>query len=533
MTIRTKQRGISRRLWRLMTFVLLVGLIASTVKVHASARILTVQMPATWQPYLQPVLAQLATDSTAWQIQPLDEATGQPNYVIRAGMSAAANGCRFRYVIPAAVVAVDSDIADVSDGFAEASLVSDEVQALAPNAVPNASAVTMTHDEVLQAVLADKTKIGVVRWQTGGVWPHGIRPLRLNGAFPGETESVQEFASVMIARVTSDEDTQRLCAALEAWSAAPIQIAATGDIMLGRTIDTLAVNNNNPDYPFEKIAPLLASADLRIGNLECVISELGTAQYKAYAFRVGYWGIEALKNANFDLLTMGNNHALDFGPAAMLDTRERLNAAGIPTVGAGKNEAQARSPVILERNGLRIAFLGYANTPRERYGFDPSTTRATADSAGVAWGEPDMIAADVRAAKAQADLVVVMLHSGLEWRIEPNDMQRALAKAAIEAGAVAVIGAHPHVMQGIEYTDQELPGVIAYSLGNFVFEANDNGQAFLRLWVAAGGVRAYAWEPYRVTLSGRPIPANKIETHLILEGMNSMTKTLNDQRQIE
>ena len=511
-------------------FIILVTL-GGNVQVRATSRTLTVQMPEAWQAFLQPVLAQLANESTVWQSQPLNASTVstvQTDYVLNVGLSAA-RGCHFRYVIPAAVVAVDSDIMDTTASFPDTAFVSDELRAFAPSLVSNPAALTLPHEQVLQQVLADKTKIGVVRWQSGGAWPHGIRPLRVNEAFPNEIENDFEYASVTLARIANDADTQRLCEALQTWSAAPIQIAATGDIMLGRTINAEAVRTNNANYPFEKIGALLQSADLRIGNLECVISELGEAQYKAYAFRVGYWGIDALKNANFDLLTMGNNHAMDFGAAAMLDTRERLNAAGIATVGTGATDAQARTPVIVERNGLRIAFLGYANTPRERYGFDPSTTRATDQAAGVAWGEPDVIAADVKAANAQADLVIVMLHSGLEWRIEPNDTQKALAKAAIEAGAVAVIGAHPHVMQGIEYTDQGMPGLIAYSLGNFVFEANDNGQAFLRFWVAADGVRAYAWEPYRVALSGRPIPANKIETRLILEGMNSMTKTLSGQ----
>jgi poly-gamma-glutamate synthesis protein (capsule biosynthesis protein) len=512
--------------------LVLLGVVIVTAawgaRAKASARVLTVQMPEAWQRYVQPVLAQLNDADTTWEVQ--TSSVGEPDYEMRDGITAIGNGCSFRYLIPAAVVAVDSEIATVSKGFAEAAFVSEELLALAPDTITNTSAITLPHEDVLEQVLADKTKIGVVRWQSGAAWPAGLRPLRLNGAFPGEKGSINEFASVLGTSMAYSEDTKQLCAALEAWSVAPIQIAATGDIMLGRTVNELAISGNNPNYPFEKIAALLDTADLRIGNLECVISELGVAQYKAYAFRVGHWGIDALKNAKFDLLTMGNNHALDFGQEALIDTLERLNAAGISTVGAGKDETQAREPVILVRNGLRIAFLGYANTPRERYGFDPSTTRATNDKAGVAWGEPEVITADVRAAKEKADLVIVMLHSGVEWRIEPTDVQRALSKAAIEAGAVAVIGAHPHVMQGIAYTNEGMPGIIAYSLGNFVFEAYDNGQAFLRLWVSADGVRAYAWEPYRVALSGRPIPANSIETKLILEGMNSMTKTLNERR---
>jgi poly-gamma-glutamate synthesis protein (capsule biosynthesis protein) len=201
-----------------------------------------------------------------------------------------------------------------------------------------------------------------------------------------------------------------------------------------------------------------------------------------------------------------------------------LAAAGIATVGAGENAARARQPALITQGGVRFAFLGYVNTSTERYGFDPATARATPDRAGVAWAELDSLAADVQAAKQQADVVIVMLHSGTEWRPEPTAFQRQFARAAIDAGATAVIGAHPHIMQGMEYYGD---GLIAYSLGNFVFEAYDNGQAFLRLWVAKGGIRAYAWEPYRVATNGRPIPADARATRLILQGMNELTAFVN------
>jgi poly-gamma-glutamate synthesis protein (capsule biosynthesis protein) len=437
--------------------------------------------------------------------------------------------CAFPLAIPAAVVAIESDLLEVR-GLESMSSVPDklfisrELRDLTRLTFP--ASADAAHDEVLRMVLADPAAVGLVRWQTGGRWPPGLRPLRIGGAFPGEAGAAGlAWGAVLVPlRLVPNADLDRLCAVLHAWASPPIQIAAVGDIMLGRSINTHVQRTGEVNFPFEQMQPLLDTADLRVGNLESVISELGEAQYKAYAFRVGYWGIEALRNARFEVLSLGNNHALDFGPAALVDTLVRLQAAGIGVVGAGRSDDEARAPLIREVGGLRLAFLGYVNTARERYGFDPLTTRATPNLPGVAWGDPDAVAADVRAARESADVVIVLLHSGTEWRIEPTRTQQAIARAAIEAGATAVIGAHPHVMQGAEYYQG---GFIAYSLGNFVFEAYDNGQAFLRLWIGAEGVRAYAWEPYRVALSGRPIPATATEAHLILAGMNSMTKTLN------
>jgi poly-gamma-glutamate synthesis protein (capsule biosynthesis protein) len=498
---------------------------------RAAPRTLRLQMPAAWVAHLQPVLGALDTEAFAWQAVAEPQGDGA-DFGLIDGAAAVSGGCQFSLAIPAAVVAVDADLLQIPDLAALTTatgsvVISDELRDLGATILPaDITAEVMPHADALQAVLADKEAIGLVRWQSGQQWPAGLRPLRIGSVFPGEAGAVTWSASVVPLKIVPKQEIERLCAALTRWATPPIQIAAVGDIMLGRSINTHVERTGEVDFPFAPMSALLNTADLRVGNLECVISELGEAAYKAYAFRVGYWGIESLARARFEVLSLGNNHALDFGPEAMLDTLARLRAAGITVVGAGANEADARAHRVVEVGGFRLAFLGVINTPNERYGFDPSTTAATATTPGVAWGDPDRLRADVQAAQRDADLVIVMLHSGTEWRIEPTTIQQALARAAIDAGAAAVIGAHPHVMQGAAYYGN---GFIAYSLGNFVFEANDNGQAFLRLWIGADGVRAYAWEPYRVALSGRPLPANEIETGLILAGMNSMTKTLNER----
>jgi len=166
------------------------------------------------------------------------------------------------------------------------------------------------------------------------------------------------------------------------------------------------------------------------------------------------------------------------------------------------NASQAHQPVILERNGLRLAFLAYANVPVEDGGFDARTWIATDYLPGIAWAYPELVKADVIAAKKEADVVIVLLHSGYEiTTIIPgiSQDQRLAAYAAIDAGAALVIGSHPHFLQPIEVYHG---GLIAYSLGNFVFDdyqgiANDS--IILHVVLTQAGFRSYEWIPVQIT----------------------------------
>ncbi len=153
--------------------------------------------------------------------------------------------------------------------------------------------------------------------------------------------------------------------------------------------------------------------------------------------------------------------------------------------------------------GIRLAFLAYVDTPAEGAGYSAATWEATPTRAGVAWARPLTIAAGVAAARAQADVVVVLLHSGFEGRSAPNPAQKAAAHAAIDAGAALVIGAHSHELQGVEHYRG---GVIAYSLGNFVFDGfsgTANETAILAVTLTRAGVRDVRWTP-AIIRSGRP-----------------------------
>ena len=237
--------------------------------------------------------------------------------------------------------------------------------------------------------------------------------------------------------------------------------------MLGRSIAD-NIREHGSLWPFEGILDALGGADIAFVNLESPLTEGGEPANKDFVFRGPPAGARGLADAGIDIVTMANNHVLDYGLTGLRDTWDVLRAAGLPQTGSGENEGAARTAVILERNGLRIAFLGYVNTPADSVsGFVVEDTKATADRPGVAWLSPQAVAEDVAKAKGQADFVVVAFQAGVEYSEAPIALQVDSAHAAIDAGASVVFGHHPHVLQGVE---TYRGGVIIYSLGNLVFD---------------------------------------------------------------
>jgi poly-gamma-glutamate capsule biosynthesis protein CapA/YwtB (metallophosphatase superfamily) len=246
-----------------------------------------------------------------------------------------------------------------------------------------------------------------------------------------------------------------------------VVLAAVGDLMFARTIGT-QLDEQGAGVPFANVTGVFFQADLVIGNLECAIGLRGTPEAKSYRFEAPPVAAEALAQGGFDLVSLANNHILDYGLEGLEDTYRYLGEQGILTVGAGWNSEQARAPVVLERNGLRIAILAYVDVPVEsRSKFDVRQWEAQDQKAGIAWLNIEEMKADIAAARTEADVVIVMFHNGWENRSAPNQFQPVQAYAAIDAGAALVIGSHPHVLQGVE---RYHGGIIFYSLGNFVFD---------------------------------------------------------------
>lgn len=234
----------------------------------------------------------------------------------------------------------------------------------------------------------------------------------------------------------------------------------TGDIMLSRAVGARMAAEKDWSLPFHGIADTLRDADLRYGNLECPVSDRGRNLHHLYSFRADPRVIAGLKFAGFNVVSQANNHAYDWGPEALLDSLERLRAAGISPVGAGQNLLAAHYPLLVNLQGLRIAFLAYVD-------IEPREATAGVDRPGVAWLDPAQTLADIRFARTLADLVIVCPHWGVEYTPAPTSEQVALAHQMIDAGADLIVGSHPHVVQPVERYHTHW---IAYSLGNFVFD---------------------------------------------------------------
>lgn len=227
----------------------------------------------------------------------------------------------------------------------------------------------------------------------------------------------------------------------------------------------------------------IQAADFFMTNEEFPFSTRGTpAPDKQFTFRVHPEKVKLMQEMGIDLVTLANNHALDYGRDAMLDTIDTLDHAGIRHVGAGKNLAEARKPDVVELNGRTFAFIGATRV------YPEADWAAGTDSAGMfsAYDGGAQLAEEVKAAKQQADYVIAYVHWGIEREETPNEVQKSIAHRLVDAGADLVVGAHPHVLQGIEYY-QGVP--IAYSLGNFMFGSSIPSTALLQADVDDEGIR--------------------------------------------
>jgi poly-gamma-glutamate synthesis protein (capsule biosynthesis protein) len=190
-----------------------------------------------------------------------------------------------------------------------------------------------------------------------------------------------------------------------------------------------------------------------------------------------------------------------------------LEQTGIASVGAGENITAARSPVIFDIGGLRLAILSYVDVPVEFRGFDTRSWIASDTKPGVAWADRAWMDADINAARGAADIVVVLLHSGYEYVQSPSPPQRLAAEQAIQAGADVVLGHHSHVLQPMDILGRQL---IAYGLGNFAFpDGGETESMLLQLWIDAEGLREIELIPIVISDDGHPtIPEQPIRDEL-------------------
>ena len=220
-----------------------------------------------------------------------------------------------------------------------------------------------------------------------------------------------------------------LLAAPAARAADDISMIFVGDILLDEVPGEVVAAGEDP---FASFAPHFKQADIAVGNLECPVAESGKPATKIFTFRAHPRVLDTLSK-HFGVVGLANNHSADYGVPALVETMDRLGRAGIRYFGAGKNLKEAHQPLIIERKGVKVAFVGYSE-------FQPRSFEAGADRPGVAWAEDEQILRDMRLARtAGADLVIPVLHWGWEHEYAPCPRQVSLSHRLIDAGADAIV----------------------------------------------------------------------------------------------
>lgn len=306
-----------------------------------------------------------------------------------------------------------------------------------------------------------------------------------------------------------------------------ITVAAVGDVVLAR---------EDPAGAFARMAPLLRAADLRVANCEVPLSNRGMPQHaKHEVLHSSPEMIAGFVAAGFDVVSVANNHSMDYGPEALGETIERLRAHGIACCGAGPDDAAAWRPAVVERRGLRVGFvacasesyLGYAAHPAKP-GIAVIRRDALYGPQGVNPDDLERLAESLRAARRAAHVVVLCCHWGLGQSRALTVSQRAIARAALRAGAHLVLGHHPHVLQGIQVAGRR---AVCFSLGNFVFDlpppflgpaTRDTMLVIAR--VDRGGVSRLVVHPARINAVGQPepLPAGSADFEAAVRHMRRM-----------
>ena len=298
-----------------------------------------------------------------------------------------------------------------------------------------------------------------------------------------------------------------------------VSIVAGGDLMADQGVASF-IQTYGANAVLAGVEPLLSHADLAFVNLESPLSDKGTRQaWKDVTFEGDPRMAPALASAGVDVVTMANNHAMDYGASALLDTISRLKRVHVAVVGAGANATAALAPAIIERHGIKVAFLGYSDVLPAGY--------VAGSGPGIAPARSDMtkVIDDIRAAKAKADFVVVAFHWGVEYDQTPNPDQVAEGHAAIDAGADLVMASHPHVLEGVEAYHG---GLIAYSLGDFVFEhsSRETGETVLITTDVSKTQITAKLTPVYLSSQGIPKVVKGYDAAVILKRMQDLSRQL-------
>jgi len=301
----------------------------------------------------------------------------------------------------------------------------------------------------------------------------------------------------------------------------PLKLLFAGDVMIGRFVNE-CLKDESPAYPWGNTLPLFLNADWRACNLECVISDHGTPWArtpKTFYFRSDARNTAVLKSARMDVVSMANNHTLDFNHRGMVEMIRLLDGAEIGHCGVGLDLAEASRLVIREVKGVRIGMLSFTDN-------EPAW-EATDDHPGVYYvpvENPDERTANllnlVKASRSKVDLLVVSAHWGGNWGYSPSEAHVELAHELVRAGAGILFGHSAHVCRGVEVFEN---GLILYSAGDFVddyrvdaIDRNDQSWAF-EVLTRGGKLTGLNLYPIvirncQASLAGKSVAADMMET---------------------
>ncbi len=344
------------------------------------------------------------------------------------------------------------------------------------------------------------------------IWgPVNMLPDILTGDGPLILENIPESKPEIISENVLVEDTNTT-----------ITINMVGDIMLASGIGEV-IKQQGPGQPWLGLRDVLSAADITLGNLECAVgSDIHQpVPDKQYNFLAAPEALEGVKDAGFDVLTLANNHILDYGPAALLETISHLKDYGIEYTGAGENRAGAQKPVIINKNGVTVGVLAFSRVI-------PSVSWVAGENKpGLNSGyNNESVYEAVNLLSKQTDITIVSMHWGRELADAPEAEQIKLARELVDQGADIVFGHHPHVLQGLERYKK---GLIAYSAGNFVFtlsrDARGRQSMILQVEADSGGITAARVLPAGIEY-GKTVPADEQSSRTIMRRLQDLSGNL-------
>ena len=280
--------------------------------------------------------------------------------------------------------------------------------------------------------------------------------------------------------------------------AAQITLAFAGDVhFTGRTLALL----DDPAAAIGPYATVLRAADFAMVNLETAVTSRGKPEPKTYHFRAPASAFTAVRSAGVDLVSLANNHSLDYGRVGLADTLASAQAARLPVVGAGANATEAYAPYVAGVRGVRVGVVAFSQIHTLSASWQATDTRS-----GIAMAfDTDRAVRAVALARQRADVVVVFMHWGIEGSPCPSAEMKTFARRMAQAGADIIVGTHAHVLLAGGW----LAGAyVHYGLGNFVWysvsHATETG--VLRLTVQRGEVAKTEFLPGVVSVTGQPRP---------------------------